>query len=218
MKWVRQGNKSTKSDIPTINIRRKHLALNVELIEASKAVVGDYAEVFIDEDERAIGIKFFKEDGEDRYKLTPDGGGKARVSDVTRHNVVISCQSVATNPAFSALVGTKQAKLPAKFENGLWVAYALPTWKYTVEDRKPVASEIGVYRYLLDDEVVYIGQGRISQRVADPARANWNFDRIEYLITDSENAVKIERVLLDAHVSAFGRLPFYNKVLGVKTA
>lgn len=209
--WKKYETTNFKSDTPCITIRRSGFALSVALMTIAKLELGDFVEVYTSEHGDMVGFKFFKEKQQGRLTITPDGGGKSRAIDTKSLNGFIACSYVKNDPVLSRLVSTKNSKLPVVFEDGLWVIRLVSQWKYDVAVRKPVVDDIGVYRYLLDGEVVYIGRGRIQQRLSSPERTHWNFDKIEYTLMAEDESVKQESQLIRAHRDSFGKLPFYNR-------
>jgi hypothetical protein len=215
--WVKQTNSSNKRTEPGIAVRRNGLALNVALVDAANVMIGDYAEVYISDCGKKIGIKFFKEKKSDRFRVTQDGGNLSRCNDLSRANALISCGKIVKSSNLNELVGSTNAKIVvSKEEGGIWVAQISNRWEYSVSERDPKDDEIGVYRYLSDGEVVYIGMGRIKQRIKENWRHHWLYDSIEYMLLDESEARREEGRLLSGHRDTLGRLPIYNRILGSK--
>ena len=209
-KWVRIGNKSSKVDKPCLTIRKSSLAVNSELMRIGCAKVGDFAECFVSDCGGYIAISFHKEDDDARFKLTPDGGGTQRVG----NNAVVSTSSFASHPALAHLVGADAAKILVQLgDGGKWVGAIPVTWRFKASERNPQADEIGVYKYTLNGETVYIGHGAIQDRCAEAHRKLWMFDEVYYLVSDKVSAKQEESRLLRAHIAECGALPFYNKAL-----
>ena len=78
----------------------------------------------------------------------------------------------------------------------------------------------GIYRYLSDGEVVYIGKGIIRDRYqAEPQRASWRISRIEYsIIEDDQEALEWEAWWIDRfRKENNGHRPRYNRIDGVRS-
>ena len=76
----------------------------------------------------------------------------------------------------------------------------------------------GIYRYLSDGEVVYIGKGNIRNRYqAEPDRDLWRISIIEYsIIEDDQNALEWEAWWIDRfRKENNGHLPRYNRNAGI---
>lgn len=216
MAWIKQKSKSMKVVLPCITVRQKTIALNASLMRESDAKIGGFAEVYLSDCGSRVALKFFKEAGDGRYKITPDGGSLSRCDDLN-FNAVIATTALLSNKNIASSVGTKKAKiLVSKCESGMWVGSVHPTWQFKVSSRQPECGDIGVYRYLLENDVVYIGHGVIVDRMRESHRSLWVFDDVEYLILPKDEAIKEEARLIDAYVAEFGKLPFYNKVSGIK--
>lgn len=209
--WKRYEVTNFKSEQPCITIRRSGFAINVSMMAAAKLETGDFVEIYVSDQEDMIGFKFFKEKQLGRLTITPDGGGKSRALDAKSPNGFVACSLVKNNDSLSKIVSTKNSKLFPVFEDDMWVIRLVSQWKYDASVRKPEASDMGIYRYLLDDDVVYIGRGWIQQRLSSPERTHWNFNKIEYTLMTEDESVQRESQLIRAHREAFGRLPFYNR-------
>ena len=209
--WKKYEMTNFKSDQPCITVRRSGFALSVSFMIQAKITIGDSVEIFSSEEGDMIGFKFFTEKAIGRLTVTPDGGGKSRIVDATKANGFIACSYVKNDPNLSKLVSTKNAKFFVSYEDDLWVIKLVSQWKYDTQTRKPTADDIGVYRYLLDDEVVYIGRGKIQQRLSSPERTHWQFNKIEYTLMSDDAAIQKESQLIRAHKDTYGRLPFYNR-------
>lgn len=209
--WKKYEMINVKSDQPCITVRRSGFALSVSFMIEAKITIGDSVEIFTSEEKDMIGFKFFSEKALGRLTVTPDGGGKSRVIDATKTNGFVTCSYIKNDPNLSKLVSTKNAKFFVTYEDGLWVIKLTSQWKYDTQTRLPTVDDIGVYRYLLDDEVVYIGRGKIQQRLASPERNHWQFTKIEYTLMSEDAATQRESQLIRAHKDVNGRLPFYNR-------
>lgn len=215
--WIKQANSSNKRSDPGITVRRNGFALNVAFVCAANVMIGDHAEVYLSDCGKKIGIKFFKEKNFDRFCVTQDGGSRSRCKDLSRANALISCGKIINSSQLKDLVGSDKSKLTvSKEENDIWIAQISNRWEYVVAEREPKDNEIGVYRYLSDGEVVYIGMGRIKQRIKEIGRQNWLHDSIEYMLLDEGAARREEGRLLSGHRNTFGRLPIYNRISGSK--
>ena len=209
--WKKYEVTNYKTDTPCVAIRRSGFALNVAFMVKAKLAIGDYVEIFISEESDRIGFRFFKDKMEGRLTITNDGGGKSRCVDVNKANGFIACSYIKNDKLLSTLVSTKNAKVSVVADEGMWVICITPSWEHNAQDRKPKFDEIGVYRYSLEGDVVYIGRGRIQQRLSGPERTHWNFDKVEYDLMSEMEAEKRESRLIKEHRTIHGRLPFYNR-------
>lgn len=74
----------------------------------------------------------------------------------------------------------------------------------------------GIYRYLDNGNIVYIGKGNIRDRLNEISRKEWKFDTIEYsIIQDSESQFQWESFWLNSYKKANQNyLPAYNLISG----
>ena len=79
----------------------------------------------------------------------------------------------------------------------------------------------GIYRYVSDGEVVYIGKGVVRDRYqAEPQRASWAISRIDYsIIENDQRALEWEAWWIDRfREQNNGHRPRYNRVDGVRSS
>lgn len=150
------------------------------------------------------------------YSVFKDGGSKKR----TTHGRFIRClRLLRSNPdliALSKLKGTDNSYSPAfDDEVSAWVINIAPGFELDFSKVRPADGGLGIYRYLDKGVIVYIGQGIITQRVAEPERKVWTYDKIEYsLIDDEKLRLYWENKNLNDFENQFGRLPRYNAIRG----
>lgn len=216
--WIKQGNKSNKSQFPCITIRSKAIGLNADFVEMSSAENYHHAEVYVSDDGKKVAIKFLMDSTPHSYAVTQDGGTRERQRVGKYKNRLIACGKVIEqNISLRELSKSKLSKkLAVVQEDDLWVASITPSFIYKYSQNKPKESDIGVYRYIKDNEIVYIGRGRIRERIASPERKEWLYDEIEYMVVDEAATVKIEFDLINEHKMVYGYTPVYNKILGFK--
>lgn len=217
-KWIKHENKSTKSRFPCISVRRLGLGLSSGFVEIAGIDKFGFAEIFTTECGTELGIRFLKEKSDHCYLVTQDGGTKERQRIGEYKSRFIACGNVIRNtPSLKGMLnGNGSKKIPVMKSDDLWVAKIAPSFCYSISSRGIRENEIGVYRYLVSDEVVYIGRGNIKVRIASVDRKDWVFDDIEYMLTTDEEACRIEATLLENHKAEFGSLPVYNKVMGFR--
>lgn len=74
----------------------------------------------------------------------------------------------------------------------------------------------GIYRYVDNGRVVYIGKGVVRQRLQELQRGEWKFDTIEYsVIEDDESQFEWESFWIERHkYENENYLPAYNSISG----
>ncbi|MDQ7005194.1 MAG: hypothetical protein Q9N67_09865 [Ghiorsea sp.] len=102
-----------------------------------------------------------------------------------------------------------------------WIVAFKPCFdrKYLRSQKQEIdPKHTGVYRYLHEEKVVYIGKGSIRDRLNEKGRDGWLFDYIEYFIDEDNNsALAWEAKYIQEHKDTYGQLPHYNKILGQTT-
>jgi hypothetical protein len=75
---------------------------------------------------------------------------------------------------------------------------------------------LGIYRCRdVNDALLYIGMGKIKDRLKVVVRKEWDIDKIEYSVLDSEEACKKwESYYIDKYKYEFGTLPPFNRIRG----
>jgi hypothetical protein len=209
MNWVKQKRETVVSDAPSIFIRQSGIRLSSKACEEYKIEIGHFVELFLSEDLQRLGLKFSTSATEDSFIVGTDGGQSK-----AKNGAYIACGHIARRikPA-----DKKTAILPLLRDKESGILYSHLAKKFEFLQSKTPAKngDLGVYRYLLDNEVVYIGQGVLRDRFGEEQRKSWNFDDIEYMIaSDEKERFTIEASLLDEFKSINGRLPFYNRIGG----
>ncbi len=76
----------------------------------------------------------------------------------------------------------------------------------------------GIYRYLDENNnVIYIGKGRIKNRAKSPERGEWGVGTIEYsIINDDDMMYDWEEYHIARFVNQNGRKPVFNIIMGNK--
>ena len=213
--WIQQKPVYDISDKCVASIVRGGFRINAVFGKAIGNQKG--AQVFVDATGRKVGIKFINEATNDSFTVGSDGGGNARGS----NSKMITCSSVIkSNRILHEMSKGPKDKSRVTFinTNGMWEATLIPIFDLDAELNPPKDADVGVYRYLFDGAIVYIGQGNIKQRLASVDRKAWVFDKIEYFISkDSVEAVLLESLYIEDFKKEFKRLPMFNKVSGAST-
>jgi len=174
-------------------------------------------EVFFDDSGRKVALRFISEPTSETFTVGTDGGGKAR----NTNGKMIGCGSVIkANPILLEMAVGSKEKSRVKFINvdDKWEATLIPVFNLDAKLTSPKDGDVGVYRYLFDGQVVYIGQGNIKQRLAAEERKTWVFDKIDYFLTkDSAEAILLETLYIEDYKKEYKRLPMFNKVSGASS-
>jgi hypothetical protein len=76
----------------------------------------------------------------------------------------------------------------------------------------------GIYRYLKNTQIVYIGKGNVRDRLNEQQREDWDFDIIEYSIIEKQDEqFEWENYWIEKYKEENeGFLPTYNLISGNK--
>ena len=217
MEWLVQEKHVKNYSEAVVSVRRGGFGFNKHFVERFGVENGSHAEIFFSKDGTSVGLKFGPSETKNSYLVTQDGG--SRGGQAKKGGLYIACGNVVkSNPSLLAMSkDSNKQKAKALFdkESGVVFFYICPVFNKNLEDEKPAADECGVYRYTSDGEVVYIGQGNLSQRFRDPTRSEWVFNKIEYMVVfDPNERQKIEAAMLADYAAANSRLPLYNRIKG----
>lgn len=217
----RQIRRETKLIRPTnfVRIRRSgDLAFSSGFVRSALISESTRANIFVSECGYRIGISFHCNDADkDSFQVSKDGGNKMRD---TSGRVIQSSSLKKQSEVFAKtllLPDSQREFEPRKDINGLWVIELRPAFESVYHGKKAeIPSGVtGIYRYLLDNEIVYVGRGRFNERFSSSERDGWSFDKIEYsVLNDTEAEIRWESYWLDSHRNSLGRLPLYNRIAG----
>lgn len=201
-----------------VSLRRNAIAFNAHFIRANSLSDFPRATVYADAEQRRIGFTFHSDTSDrDSFAMTPDGGNKAGVSRV------IQIQSVmAKNRWLRAASELKDGRArqysPSKHPDGKWVISIRPSFEVSIlrANAGQVPDDVtGIYRYLFNGDIVYIGRGSIRSRLASNDRSDWMFDKVEFSPLENQaDQVRWESEWLEEYRSLNGFLPLYNRIGG----
>lgn len=174
-----------------------------------------YVTYYFDEAERKIAFEFTKEEvDDDSYTL------EFRQNKIWRSTANEAISRFPWLWKVATFDDREVRKFIARKKEGKWVIQLCPAFEKRIskEEVRKLEDERGIYRYLLDEKVVYIGKGDIKKRAFDPERKGWKYDTIEYSIIDSEKSqYEWEYFWIEKYKDANNRLlPYYNHVSGIK--
>jgi len=204
-----------RDDEPRISLRKDKITFSSAFSNKLKLKEFSKVDFFVDTDKYRLAFKFHNNDKDiNAYTLYKNRSnfcvGSRELTNKYKWLKEISFNLPTTKTSFIANY-SKHEKL--------WYINLFPTFEKKISDISNIpTNERGIYRYLKDDEVVYIGRGIIRSRANSPERANWDFDIIQYsIIPDENDQKKWESFYLDRFVENKERLPVYNKLKGQRT-
>ncbi len=214
--WIKQKKNVDKKVEATLTFREKGLGLNKIFSSEYDIKTGNFCELFFSDDGSKIGLKFDKKQSEDSYTVGADGGNKGK----TEHNsLFIACGTALKKSDVYVKLCNDKTSFPIFYDksNDMYYVNILGKFIYNTTDRNIKSNEKGVYRYLSEGEIVYIGQGDLKSRLSSDIRTSWIYDKIEYMLIDDEiDRHTIESDNINLFTSINGRLPIYNRIKGRK--
>jgi len=220
-KKVIRTDKMAGSEKAFISIRPAGVfSFNSELVKrADLGVKHNRVSIHTDPENWRIKFEFHNNKNDiSSFKLYKDGGSKslAKGMNITARNVF------NTNKWLKKVASEDNLLLrrfePTKESRNEWIIQLGPFFEQEAIESTDIPSvATGIYRYIRNNEIMYIGKGNIRERVNSPKRKDWEFDKIEYsIIEGTEIMSHWESFWLDKFYEKEGRLPLYNKLAGQK--
>lgn len=210
-KFIR--TKTSDSNQPLVTISGGSFSFNSKFVKEFELKKYSRVTFYIDEENFKVGFEFHSNILDKNSHSLQIRGGTA----------LTKAQEAIFNTPFlkkvNSLISTTDKRFPAVFDrvDRLYVISVCPAFEIKTTILSEIDSEArGIYRYLDENNVVYIGKGRIKSRANSPERADWKFDVIEYSIVENEEAqiewesYWIKRYREDNNT----QLPRYNKISG----
>ncbi|RZB33610.1 MAG: hypothetical protein SRB2_03876 [Desulfobacteraceae bacterium Eth-SRB2] len=204
-------------DAPLISISRDKFNFNSVFSRLARISPDQKVIIHLDPPAFRIGFEFVQTDDRDALTIVPmnkknTGGG-----------FMCTARGVFSQYEWVAKVGRLQSSKDRKFtpdkSGSIWAIQLCPAFELhsSRKDLDIPAESYGIYRYLdADGTVVYIGRGRIRQRLSAPERQDWIFETIQYSIVEAqEDRERWETYWIQRYKEENkGRLPYYNKLSG----
>lgn len=220
--WIQVAREAAPATTKNlVRIRRSgDVALSSVFVRVAGIADCTRADIFISGKGARLGLRFHSDHvQQNSFVLCRDGGSGLR--NLKSSSRVIQTGSVRNqSPHFEALL-----RFPAidrtfearKDTSGFWVIELRPAFENTLQGVRGEIGprESGIYRYLLDGHVVYIGRGTLSERFLSKDRSEWQFDAIEYsVINNRESEILWESYWLSRFKEINHRWPVYNRIGG----
>ena len=223
-KYTRKGGASAEEG-SAITIRRNAIAFNAHFMTANKLLSMNYVSVYVDPENFRLGFKFNENsDDPDSLALVKDGGKKMSLIGAQPSNRCIQTQGIFTENKWLQAISAEPEGRVRKFtpkwipSEGLWTIDICPPFEIRVDGKNEIPSEArGIYRYLHNGKIVYIGRGVIRSRANSPERKEWVFDSIHYsVVPDEKLQAKWEAYWIESFFTENSKLPEYNRIQGEK--
>ena len=209
-KLIKSANRKKDGFILTVNLGRlyfsKDFAKEVELGKKK------YVLLSIDNQERKIGFNFFSEQNE-ANNLNSINGDESK-------GFYVSSKEVTDLVWVKGVDSTSFNDFTLSKEGNKWAAQLCPAFENSVSREETILippNAKGIYRYLSNKVVVYVGKGCIRRRLNEKKRKDWEFDEIQYSIIDDDfNRSKWEGYWISYYEENKGCLPKMNKIHGLR--
>jgi hypothetical protein len=205
---------------PMITIRKNgDLALTADFVRKAGIAECTRASLFLSADGLKLAFQFHSDEGDDdAFGVQRDGGGGRDGEPLNR--LITAKALLSQSPVITALIREAAAARryePRKDIVGRWVISLAPAFELTVTSARDIPSDAtGIYRYMHGADAVYIGRGKLRDRMALPERRVWTFDRIEYSVIGDDAAERHwEAFWLNEYRRRHSRWPIYNRIAGV---
>lgn len=220
--WVKvvREDVSKRENEPLIVIRSNQFLFNGKFVKDAELEKKKGVLVLLNNRQRKVAFRFLDViTDKNAYKLHADDGGGNRRS----KGRVIKTTNIITKTPWIRNVSTYTNKILRQFTpdwNNIERQYEIslaPCFENRVYEKDQIPSDAkGIYRYLRENRIVYIGKGKIRERTNSPDRSFWDYDTIEYsIVEDDSDMLQWEKFWLDNHNEEHGKLPEYNKISGI---
>lgn len=201
---------------PVISIYGNRFHYSAHFVKLAELKNFAYVNYYIDEVERKIGFEFSRVPNEGYSYILEDRNNKMWRSTA---NEIISKYPWVSKVAY--LKDRSISKFISKKRENIWIIQLCPAFENRIprDEVNRIGDVKGIYRYLLREEIVYIGKGNVKQRAGDGERKEWEYDTIEYSeVENEEDQYRWEYFWIEYYKDKnFRLLPYYNKVSGNKT-
>ncbi|OGE64306.1 hypothetical protein A3I48_03710 [Candidatus Daviesbacteria bacterium RIFCSPLOWO2_02_FULL_36_7] len=222
IQWYKRSDSFLRDTAPRISFRKEHIGYNAVFVKVANLNQYNRVRIGIDYDTYEIYFQFLSQDENDKntegkftdtlacYPDNPNDLTKSTgAQKLYEHNALLRNLSEDENHRQFAVQQNST-------DPSLWFAQLHPTFEYTVKSNADPKSLRGIYRYLNNRDVVYIGKGVIESRLNSPQRTKWVYDTIEYsIVNDSQKQFEFEHLWIERYKEEHnGKLPFYNQNSG----
>lgn len=209
MAWLKVKKQNFSSNEPVISLNNNRFSYNVYFSKLAELEKNRFVKYFIDEENRKIGFEFYDNEVPDSFKVTGNSikGRYSQSTELFSKTWIQKISKLNGINRFSPIVDGK------KFIITLMPVFEIKVLK---TDYLKINSEAcGIYRYLDNGNIVYIGKGNIRSRLREISRKDWSFDTIEYSIVSSDTQFEWENYWISRfRVENENCLPAYNLISG----
>ncbi|NOY97010.1 MAG: hypothetical protein GXO81_11705 [Chlorobi bacterium] len=210
MAWTKIKKSYFSSAEPVISINNNRFSYNSVFSKIAELEKNSFVTYYVDEENRKIGFEFKNIEDEYAFKINLN---KSK-GNYSQSNELFSKDWIQKISKIKEVNRFKPIKDGNKF-----VITLLPVFEFRVlrTNYLKIPSEAsGIYRYIDNNNIVYIGKGKIRNRLKELSRKDWQFDTIEYsIIGDADLQFEWERFWIEQFKGKNeNRLPAYNLISG----
>jgi hypothetical protein len=174
MAWKEIKKKRYTSTDPIVTIGNNRFTFNAQLAKSAEIQNNGYVKISMDEENRQLRLDFIPNETENSYKVL---GSLSK-------GFYIQCSEVYNQPWIKKREGNNAInRIKAVKEGKSFKVTFVPAFELSLkrEDLKTIPNNCkGIYRYIQNGNIVYIGQGNIRKRIMEKTRDDWEYDTIEY--------------------------------------
>jgi hypothetical protein len=217
MAWdlVKHEDKFNRNNTPFVSISNARVCFSGPFVRIADIDDKFRATIFTDSKVLSVGFEFHTDKRPNSLSLGFDPKSLIKKTGLT-------CSSQGIVSKFKWVYGiTTLAPIYRRFtpqkEGRLWVIKLCPSFEncYDRESPEIPRRDSGIYQYVSNGKIVYIGRGNIIRRLKSFGRDAWEFDSVEYsVIENKELQIFWETYWIDKFKESEGGLPFYNKISG----
>ena len=208
--WVQIQSSDRKSKFPSLRITKNGFRFSTPFANEAQIDIKRFVKVSFNDEHRKIEFEFFKNQVKDSIQIQGTREGQ----------YYISGNKFFEKDWIKAILNSGENQYKIEGNSKIWSASIAPAFENKVkrENSDQISSKaVGIYRYLDNGEIVYIGKGQIRNRFNKKDRANWIFDEIQYsIVNDTDTQFYWEKFWIKNFKSQNIVRPRYNKNDGVK--
>jgi hypothetical protein len=213
MAWVKLKKSYFSSDEPLITIAHNRFSYNAIFSKIAELDKNPFVCYYLDEDSRKIGFEFKNIEEIDSFKVivNKEKGNYSQSTELFRVPWIKKISLVKGINRFKPIRDGKR-----------YTITLMPIFENVVLRKEYLqipSSASGIYRYIDNGVVVYIGKGNIRDRLNETTRNDWKFDTIEYsIIQDSESQLEWESYWINEYKkNNHNHLPNFNLIGGKRS-
>jgi len=207
----------------TLTFNKSGFSFSASFIKNNKLENMRSVKIFRDEDNSYwIGFRFLEEvfTGNSLALINKQGDtGKRTSARVIKAGQLYSASAVLRNIRDSVTKASRTFEIKWDVTQRVFFVDLRPTFEHSClfDEKNRISPDArGIYRYLNSSgEIVYIGKGVIRDRASSPERQQWQIQKIEYSLCQSdEESLRWEAFYIEDFEKLNGKIPLFNNIKG----